>query len=67
MRWGFKSGAFGQSPWLPTALCFQEYQRSKLLFSLTRLWKEHKLPFLEGNLESKPFLRLCKSPSPLET
>ena len=27
-------------------------------FSLTRLWKEHELPFLQGNLELRPFLRL---------
>lgn len=67
MRWGLKSGASGRSPWLPTALCCQEYGRPKLLFSLMRLWKEHRLPFLEGNLESIPFLRLGESPSPLET
>ena len=67
IRCGFKSGAFGRSPWLPTALCCQEYQRPNPLFSLTRLWKEHKLPFLEGSLEHKASLGLCKSPSPLET
>ena len=32
MRWGFKSGACGQSPWLSTALCFQECQRPKCCF-----------------------------------